>query len=166
MKRLIYILVVVSLVVSISGCTSDEWATNKTYSSNGIIFVYPGSWDVNVNKSITFPSDSVKQALVGTSDEILGVGTINGQNLTNDQLQETINSVVSDYKNQGYGSEKNITVDGVTATIITSQKAGSDGFYTSFAAWVKSGTIYYVVYMSKSNSTANLERLLGTFKTT
>lgn len=166
MKKLIYILVVVSLVVAISGCTSDEWATNKTYSGNGITFVYPGTWDVNVSKSITFPSDSIKQAIVGTSDEIFGVGTISGQNLSNDQLQQTINSVINDYKNQGYGSEKNITVDGATATIITTQKADSDGFYTSFAAWVKNGTIYYAIYMSKSSSTTTFERILSSFKTT
>ncbi|CEL23772.1 hypothetical protein [Methanobacterium formicicum] len=45
MKRLIYILTVVLLVVMASGCTtSDEWASNKTYSGNGVTFTYPGTW--------------------------------------------------------------------------------------------------------------------------
>ena len=166
MKSLIYILIVVSLVVAISGCTSDEWATNKTYSANGITFTYPGTWSSDLNKTITMPAGSASQAILGTNDQAFALSTVNGQNLTTDQLQQVINNVVTDFKNQGYGSEKNMTVDGVTATMITSQKADSDGFYTSYVAWAKNNTIYYVTYVSKENSTATLERILTTFKTT
>ncbi|MCE5213763.1 MAG: hypothetical protein LLF83_03470 [Methanobacterium sp.] len=166
MKSLIYVLVVVSLVVAISGCTSDIWATNKTYSGNGITFTYPGAWESDLNKSVTMPAGSVSKAIVGSSDEILDISTVSGQNLTSDSLQQVINDVMTDFKNKGFGSEKNITVDGATATMITSQKADSDGFYTTYVAWVKNNTIYYATYLTKSNSTANLEKVLSTFKTT
>jgi hypothetical protein len=166
MKSLIYILVVVSLVVAISGCTSDVWSTNKTYTGNGITFTYPGTWSSDLNKSVTIPAGSASQAILGTSDEYFAVSTLSGQNLTSEQLQQTINSFINDQKNQGYGSEKNITVDSATATMITTPKPNNDGFYESIAVWTKNNTIYYATYWSKSNSTTNLEKILSTLKTT
>lgn len=166
MKRLIYILLVVGLVVMVSGCTSDQWASNTTFTGNGISFSYPSSWSANATKDLTTPSGSSSIAAVGTSDEGFAVGSISASGLDSASIQNVINSLVQQYQTQGYGSVKSVTVDGATASMVTSNNADSQGMYTSIAFWTKNNNLYYAVYVSKSQSTQNMERILGSLKST
>nr|WP_319373545.1 hypothetical protein [uncultured Methanobacterium sp.] len=166
MKRLIYILAVVLLVVMASGCTSDEWASNKTYSSNGITFQYPGTWGENATKTVTVPAGSNSLAAVGSSDEGFAVGSITASGLDTASIQNVLNQLVQEYQTQGYGASKSITVDGSTATMVTTTSKDSSGYYTSIAFWVKNNSLYYAAYVSSTNSTQNMEKILGSLKTT
>ncbi|MBI4814330.1 MAG: hypothetical protein HY802_08705 [Methanobacterium sp.] len=166
MKRLIYILAVVLLVVMASGCTSDEWSSNKTYSGNGMTFTYPGTWSENATKTVTVPAGSNSIAAVGSSDEGFAVGSISASGLDTASIQSVLNQLVQEYQTQGYGSSKSITVDGSTATVITTTNKDSSGYYTTIAFWVKNNSLYYAAYVSNSNSTQNMERILGSLKTT
>ena len=166
MKRLIYILAVVLLVVMASGCTSDEWSSNKTYSGNGITFTYPGTWSENATKTITTPSGSNNLVALVSNDEGFSKGSKSASGLDTASIQNVLNQLVQEYQTQGYGSSKSVTVDGSTATMITSTNKDSSGYYTTIAFWVKSNTLYYAAYVSTSNSTQNMEKILGSLKTT
>lgn len=166
MKRLIYILAVVLLVVMASGCTSDEWSSNKTYSGNGITFQYPGTWSENATKTVTVPSGSHSIAAVGSSDEGFAIGSITASGLDTASIQDVLNQLVQEYQGQGYGASKSITVDGSTATMITTTSKDSSGYYTTIAFWVKNNSLYYAAYVSSTNSTQNMEKILGSLKTT
>lgn len=167
MKRLIYILAVVLLVVMASGCTtSDEWASNKTYSGNGVTFTYPGTWSENATKTVTTPSGSNNIAAVGSNDEGFAIGSISASGLDTAGIQNVLNQLVQEYQAQGYGASKSITVDGSTAAMITTTSKDSSGYYTTIAFWVKNNSLYYAAYVSTSNSTQNMEKVLGTLKTT
>jgi len=166
MKRLIYILAVVLLVVMASGCTSDQWASNKTYSGNGVTFSYPGTWSENATKTVTTPSGSNSIAAVGSNDEGFAIGSISASGLDTASIQSVLNQLVQEYQTQGYGASKSVTVDGSTATMITSTNKDSSGYYTTIAFWVKNNSLYYAAYVSNTNSTQTLERILGSLKTT
>jgi len=166
MKRLIYILAVVLLVVMASGCTSDQWASNKTYSGNGVTFSYPGTWSENATKTVTSPSGSNSIAAFGSNDEGFAIGSISASGLDTASIQSVLNQLVQEYQTQGYGASKSVTVDGVTATMITTTSKDSSGYYTTIAFWVKNNSLYYAAYVSNTNSTQTMERILGSLKTT
>jgi hypothetical protein len=166
MKRLIYILAVVLVVVMASGCTSDEWASNKTYSGNGITFQYPGTWSENATKTVTVPSGSQSIAAVGSSDQAFAIGSITASGLDTASIQSVLNQLIQEYQTQGYGASKSITVDGSTATMVTTTSKDSSGYYTTIAFWVKNNSLYYAAYVSSTNSTQNMEKILGSLKTT
>jgi hypothetical protein len=166
MKRLIYILMVVSLVVMASGCTSDQWATNKTYSSNGVTFQYPGTWSENATKTVTAPTGSSSLAAVGSNNEGFAVGSISASGLDAASIQTVLNQLVQQYQSQGYGSSKSVNVDGATATMITSTNKDSDGYYTTIAFWVKNNSLFYAAYVSQNTDTQTMEKILGSFKAT
>jgi len=167
MKRLIYILAILSLVVMVSGCTtSGEWSSNKTYTGNGITFDYPGTWSENATSSLATPSGSDSIVAVGSEDEGFAVGRISASGLDTASIQQVLNTLVQQYQGQGYGTAKSVTVDGSTASMVTSTSPDTDGYYSTIAFWVKNDNLYYAAYVSKSNDTQTMERILGSLKST
>jgi len=121
MKRLIYILAIVAVVVAASGCTGDPWASNKTYSGNGVTFQYPGTWSENVTKAVSTPSGSTGIIAVGNDADEQGfaVASVSGFGLSNSALEGILNQLKTEYKNQGFISEKTLTMDSVQATMLS-----------------------------------------------
>jgi hypothetical protein len=162
MKRLIYILAILSLVVMASGCTSsDQWASNKTYSGDGITFTYPGTWSVNDSEAVSTQSGSTSIAAVGNDDEGFAIGSIAVSGLDTETVQQATNQMVEEYQSQGYGTAKTITVEGVNASMLTSEEADASGLYSTVAIWVKDDKMYYAVYASKTTSTEPWKRYLA-----
>lgn len=167
MKSWIFILVVVSLVLLASGCTSDQWASNKTYSAAGLSFQYPGTWSENSTEFISTPSGATGIAAVGTADEAFVAGGLSSSSLSESDIQQLTNELIQTYKNKGFTTEKTVTVDGVSATMLSTPNKLSDGYYASIALWTKNGKFYFGMYGSKTASdTATMERILGSLKTT
>lgn len=166
MRRLIYILAVVSLVIMASGCTSDQWASNKTYTGDGITFQYPGTWSENATKAVGTPSGSSSIAAVGTDEEAFAIGSISVTGLDAASIQDVLDNLVKQYKQQGYGSVKTVQVEGVNATMLTSTSKDASGFYYSIAFWTKNNKLYYAVYGSTTKDTETMERILGSLETT
>lgn len=165
MKRLFYILAVVMLVVMASGCTSsDQWASNKTYSGDGVTFQYPGTWSEN-KTNMSIPGAS-SVAAVGSDSEAFVYGTVDISVLSSSDIQELMNTVSQGYKSQGMTTEKKLTVDGANATMLSSPNKDSSGIYKTAAFWTKSGKFYVAAYTSTQNGTENFEKVLATFKTT
>lgn len=169
MKRLIYILVIVSLVVAISGCTSDIWATNKTYSGNGITFTYPGTWSESDPNTIDLSSvsNATVVARVGDNDYSFVVTTKVFPQNTNSQLTlQNIKSV--SIPGQTKVSDKDINVDG-TQGIQMDYKVNDKNTpdqYISYVAWIKNSKGYIIGYGSRNNDTQTLDRIINTIKTT
>lgn len=173
MKRLIYILVVVSLVVAVSGCTGDIWATNKSYSGSGITFTYPGAWNEGDQNTLNYYAlpDSNLTTVIGNSDYTFGVWTLNYPQLTTEQNQQVLQGLKSNMSSvQGATklSDKDITVDGTQGVQIDykSNDPNAADLYVSVVAWIKNGKAYIVAFGSKTNDTQTLDRIINSMKVT
>ena len=154
-----------SLVVMVSGCVSDQWQSNKTYSDNGVNFTYPGTWQGEASPGYS-PSNSTSIATVGNEDYGFAMGTVNTQ-LSGSDLQQVLNQMIQQYKSEpGFISEKNMTVDGVTATeVVTNGSSQNLTSQISYVFWIKNDNLFFVVYSSNNNETQTLDRILSTVKT-
>lgn len=173
MKRFFYILVLalVLLVVMVSGCTSDQWASNKTYSGNGVTFQYPGAWtDEDPSSLSSFTSGVNVVTGVGNTDYTFVLGSI-PTNVSTDQIQQYLQQVKTNWKaipGATVLSEKELTVDGASAIEVNwklNNESSSD-VYVSAVSWVKNAKAYVVIYGSRNNDTQTLDRILSTMKST
>jgi hypothetical protein len=168
MKRLVLVIVLLVVAVSASGCTSQN-ISNKTYSANGVSFIYPGNWSEQ-------NATSLETELGSTGDVLAVVG--NGSNykfgfaklnIGSNQRVATLSEWASNYnstmrsKGSTYVSEKSSTVNGVKAYQLTMQSAGT---YVTDVFFVKNGTGYLAVYASKSNDTEILDQLMQSLNVT
>jgi len=155
------------VVVAISGCTSQNTSSNKTYSANGVSFTYPGNWtEQNITSYQTqFGSAGNVLGVVGDeSNNTFGVVKLNiGSNQRVATLSEWASSYNSTMKNGGskYVSEKPLTVDGINAYQVTMIDSGN---YVTDVFFVKNGTGYVATYSSLTNDTANLDLLMKDLK--
>lgn len=165
LKKLVLIIIILVLIVAASGCTSDNTSSNKTYSANGITFVYPGSWSEQNSTTLQSQVGSIGKvvAVVGDgSKSMFGIAKVNiGSNERIASLNEWASSYNSTMKNQGvtYISEKTITVDGVDATMMT-MKDPDSGTYITDVFFIKNGTAYLAVYASTNSDQQTFEQLL------
>ena len=173
MKSLIYILVVVSLVVAISGCTSDIWATNKTFSGSGISFTYPGAWseeNQNTMSSFTF-SGATLVTLLGNNDYTLAIYTMSFPQTTSQQNQQLLQSYKSNMSSVQGGtktSDKDITIDGTQGAQVDfkNNEQNAADQYVSMIVWFKNGKAYLLAYGSRNNDTQTLDKIISTIVTT
>ena len=70
MKKYLFVLAVLSLVVMASGCTSDQSITTKNFSAGGMSFQYPDTWNAS-----TQTNENATQILVASPDFISSNGT-------------------------------------------------------------------------------------------
>ena len=167
MKKWIFILAVLILVVMMSGCiTNQTLPVNKTYSANGISFTYPGVWD-EMDKT---PYQSVLgdkgELLVlvgdgaGNAFGIAKINTISGQKTTLNDLVTNYNSTL---KNNGteYVSGKYITVGGVKGYEITVK--GSENYFSSIL-FIKNNTSYLAVFESLDNNHQTFDWIINSLK--
>jgi hypothetical protein len=166
---LIGIIGILVLVVAVSGCTSTNTSSNKTYSANGVTFIYPGNWTEQNLTSLqtTIGSTGTALAVVGDgSGNKFGVAKRNiGSNERVSSLSEWASGYNSSMQSQGstYVSEKSLTVNGVDAYQMTFQDSGS---YITDIFFVKNGTGYLVVHQSPNNDQQTLEQLLKNLQIT
>lgn len=166
MKRLIYILAVVTLVVMASGCTSDEWSSNKTYTGSGVTFQYPGTWSESSDSKISQISGATSGAAVEGSDAWFGFATVDVTNLSTSQRDSLKNTLKKTYNERNLTTEKTVTVDGVSALLLSSSTKDASGIYSNVAFWIKGDKVYIAAYTSTNSGTQTFERILGSFKTT
>jgi hypothetical protein len=164
MKRLFFVLIRLVLVVAASGCTSQQTASsNKTYSSNGVLFIYPGNWSEQNSTSLQSQLGSSGNVLAVVGDGAnnkFGFAKLNiGSNQRVATLSEWASNYNSSMKEQGstYVSEKSLTVDGVKAYQITMQDSG---IYVTDVFFVKNGNGYLAVHASPNNDQKTLEMLM------
>ena len=169
MKKWIFILTVLALIISVSGCTTSQPApANKTYSANGLSFIYPGTWSELDKTAYQSALDGKGEILaaVGDGSTIFGVARLNK---IKNQTDVTLNSLVIYYNatlnvnGTKYVSEGPVTVDGVKGYEIT-VKASEN--YLSGVLFIKNRTAYLAVFESSDNDQKTFNQILNSLKIT
>lgn len=171
-KYALFVVAILALVVFASGCTDQT----KTYSSNGITFNYPGSWQelsqVNNENGIAGVGDpsSVNSSskLANTVVVVQKVAMPSG--LT---LQEAVDALITSFQSQDPNfqkiSQKTITFNGATAYEIV-YKMGANGVQKQEKAVIfeKNGYLYAITGSSLpndfNNQQANFDMVINSFK--
>jgi len=169
-RSLLFALGLLVLIVAASGCSSDQWSSNKTYSGNGLTIVYPGGWSDNNSQ---FPSleNSTQILAVGNGDYGFRVDKIDipGSSLLNNStILDGVKSIIKSHTNGTVVSQKDITVDGESGFLIhfNNVPLASGNEYLSYAIWTKNDTIYIATYGSKNNDTETFDKIISNIKFT
>lgn len=167
MRRLFIVPILLVLIVATLGCTSQNSNLNKSYSSNGVSFIYPSNWTVQNTSSLQNQMGSTGEVLAVVGDGNANKFGFAKLKIATNQRIATLNEWASNYnttmKNQGstYVSEKKLTVDGVNAYQITMQDSGS---YVTDVFFVKEGKGYLAVHASPNNDQQTLDMLMNNLK--
>ncbi len=165
MKKLIFILVILALVIAVSGCTNNQAPpANKTYSANGLSFTYPGIWE-ELDKT-------TYQNVLGDKGEIgvvVGDGASSGFGIAklNSTKNTTLNDLVADYnsslKNNGtkYVSGKSISVAGVKGYEMTVTASEN---YVTIILFIKNDIDYLAVFESSDSNQQRLDWIINSLK--
>jgi hypothetical protein len=168
MKKVIFVLAILVLVVALSGCTGDQWSTNQTYSGNGITVVYPGSWatvDANNLKGLSDQNSTVLVGL-GSSDVTFGVlSTEVNQTVDMQQLKTSFKSAPT---NATLVSEKDVNIAGVQGFQLdfSNSNAVQGQPYVTEVVWQKGNKVYILALASKNNETQTIEKMIPYIQTT
>lgn len=189
MKKLIYILIVLIVVVTVSGCSNTPQAT---YTGNGFTFNYPANWnDTTISPQAPFGANYtqlynrtedflVMVANFGTGDyqsfivlqkndakaatSFLGSLYFEGDNpqaWASNQKALLLNSTTIP---QEFISEKQTTVDGIPAYQITFKDSMTNIFRT-YVYFTRGNAGYCLIYEKRNtDDQATLENILKSFK--
>ena len=167
MKKWIFILVIIALVIAVSGCTNSQQAPdNKTYSLNGLSFVYPGYWSELDKTAYQSALDDKGELLVvlGDGSSTFDIARLNKvKNQTNVTLKDLIMYYNATLNANGtkYVSEGPVTVDGVKGYKMT-VKASEN--YLSGVLFIKNSTGYLAVFESADGDQKTFNQVLNSLK--
>ena len=168
MKKWIFILIILALIIAVSGCTTNQSSpVNKTYSLNGLSFIYPGDWselDKTIYQSALDDKGELLAVVGDGSNSAFGIARINNvKNQTNVTLNNLVVYYNSTLKNNGteYVSEGSVTVDGIKGYEIT-VKASKN--YLSSVLFIKNGTGYLAVFESSDNDQQMFNQIISSLK--
>ncbi|KAF5089199.1 hypothetical protein DSECCO2_29180 [anaerobic digester metagenome] len=146
------LLALLCLVVSVSGCVSNQNQTNNTtshYSQNGISFDYPGSWNTAnavSNNSVAAVADPNSVASTGEPQTFV---LIQKSNATAGSDMQTVYDAnyASLFTNTSYQrvSEANITVNGAAALENVYTVNSTSATMQMRAVWLKENSDIYVI---------------------
>jgi hypothetical protein len=167
MKKWIFVLAVLALIIAVSGCTtSQQVPANKTYSVSGLSFIYSGTWsdlDKTAYQSVLNDKGEIL-AVVGDGSTVFGVARLNK---IKNQTDITLNSLILYYNatlnanGTKYVSEGPVTVDGVKGYKMT-VKASEN--YLSGVLFIKNHTAYLAVFESSDNDQKIFNQILNSLK--
>ncbi len=176
MKKYFLALLVLSLVVFASGCTSSNDTKDnqtKTLSQNNVSFNYPGTWTVAESKANdTIASVADPKSVNAQTGFAQTVVTVQMKNLTG-----TFDSMYADnynslFNNSSYQrvSESNVTINGnqVLENVYTVES--EDGVTKKQrAVWIQDGKKVYVILCSAlstqfDNEKQNFDLIINSFK--
>ena len=167
MKKWIFVLAVLALIIAVSGCTTSQQApANKTYFVNGLSFIYPGTWselDKTAYQSVLNDKGELL-AVVGDGSTMFGVARLNK---IKNQKDVTLNSLIIYYNatlnanGTKYVSESPVTVDEVKGYKMT-VKASEN--YLSGVLFIKNGIAYLAVFESSDNDQRTFNQILNSLK--
>jgi hypothetical protein len=168
MKKWIFILTVLALIIAVSGCTTSQPApANKTYSANGLSFIYPGTWSELDKTAYQSALDDKGEMLAMVGDGSNSAFGIVKLNKLKNQTDVTLNELVAYYnstlKNNGteYVSEGFVTVDRVKGYEIT-VKASEN--YLVGVLFIKNSIGYLAVFESSDNDQEMFNKIISSVK--
>lgn len=155
---------ILAVVVMASGCTTDT-TTNKTFSSNGISFTYPGSWSELNNTDFANEYGTIAAAVGDEANNQTFI--LETVNIRKGQKMASTTEWAAAYRSgmEGAGftfvSGKARTVDGQNGYEVVMQK---EGIYTSNTYFQKGGTPYLAAFASTSNDAETVDMILNSLK--
>ena len=167
MKKWIFVLAILALIVAVSGCTtSQQVLANKTYSVDGLSFTYPGDWsELDKSSYQSVLSDKGRLLVVlGDGSTMFGVARLNK---INNQTDVTLDSLIRYYNatlnanGTKYVSEGPVTIDGVKGYKMT-VKASEN--YLSGALFIKNNVPYLTVFESLDKDQKIFNQILNSLK--
>ena len=167
MKKWIFVLAILALIIAVSGCTTSQQApADKTYSINGLSFIYPGTWSELDKTSYQSALNGKGEllAVVGDGSTMFGVARLNK---INNQTNVTLDNLIQYYNatlnanGTKYVSESPVTVDGVKGYKMT-VKASEN--YLSGVLFIKNSTAYLAVFESSDNDQETFNQILNRLK--
>lgn len=169
MKRLYVVLVLLVMIVAISGCTTSQTASNKTYSANGVSFTYPGN--ASEQNSSTFDSIAGSQGTVlasvgdNSSFDFGVIKIIVGSNQQLNTINQWAKNMNATFKseNDTYVREKKVTIDGVDGYIMV---AKDSQYYYQGAIFIKNNTGYLAFMRSDTDNQQLFDQIIGSLKIT
>ncbi len=164
MKKYFLALLVLSLVVFASGCTSNTDTKDnqtKTLSQNNVSFTYPGTWviaDSQANDTIAAVADpSSVNAQTGLAQTVV---TVQLKNLTGTFDSMYADNYESLFSNSSYKrvSEGNLTINGNTVleNVYTVDADGTN--IKQRAIWIQDNKNVYVILCSALTSQFDKEK--------
>ena len=167
MKKWILTLAILALIVTISGCTSNQTTpANKTYSASGLSFSYPGDWselDKTAYQSVLDGKSELLAVVGDGSNSTFGIAQLKMKNQKYVSLNDLVANYNSTLKNNGtkYVSEGPVTVDGVKGYNITVKASGN---YFSSVLFIKNSTGYLAAFESSDNDQLTFNQIIGSLK--
>jgi len=179
MKKYLFLIALLVLVVMASGCISNQNQTNqsstKTYSANGISFQYPNTWNLTdtITKNATLQIESpdfqitngnpTKGNLVSISKDTIPQGV----NLTADNITKSLSTSIK--KSGVNATNETVNIAGVTATKFsfndTVQNATANVWVIAFE---KNNILYILTFASVGDdlqkAKQNFETIINSFK--
>ena len=157
MKKYLLALLVLGLVVSVSGCTtnSDENSNaTKTLSQNNVSFTYPATWvlgNSKANDTVAAVADPKSLNASGYAQTVVSVQRKNLTGTLDAMYQDNYNNL---FNNTNYTrvSEGNLTLDNIQGmeNVYTVKENGVEK--TQRAIWVQRGKQVYVVLFTALSS--------------
>jgi PsbP-like protein len=178
LKKYLFLITLLVLVVVASGCISNQNQTNqsatKTYSANGMSFQYPGTWNLtdSIKKNATLQIESpdfqitngnpTKDNLVSISKEIIPQRI----NLTADNITTSLSNSIK--KSGVNATNETVNIAGVTTTKFsfndTVQNATANVWVIAFE---KNNILYILTFASVGEdlkkAKQNFETIINSF---
>lgn len=151
MKKYLLVLVVLSLVVMASGCTTDQNIPTKNFSADGMSFQYPDTWNTtsqvtaNASQIVVASSEFIKTN--GTKGSVVLILKISNASTSN--MSQTRQEFATQAKQSGQDyTNATINIAGVTASDIsyTGNDTQGNAAYARLVDFEKNNTLYLFMF--------------------
>jgi uncharacterized protein YcfL len=151
LKKYLFILVVLSMVVMASGCTSNQNITTNNFSSGGMSFQYPDTWNVS-----TQTNENATQIIVASPDFISSNGTkgsvviiLKITNASASNMSETRQEFATQAQQSGQNyTNATVNIAGISASDMSYVGNDTQGntAYARLVDFEKNNTLYLLMF--------------------
>jgi hypothetical protein len=160
LKKYLFILAVLALVVMISGCTTTSTINTKNFSTSGMSFQYPDTW--NVSSQVT---NNSTQIMVASSEFISSNATKGSMVLIlkipksgDNNMSQTRQELMTQAQQSGQNATNaTINIAGVTASDIsyTGKDTTGNNTYGRLIDFEKNDSLYLLLFASGGGADIN-----------
>ncbi len=163
MKKYLFILAVLAVVVMISGCTTTSTINTKNFSASGMSFQYPDTWNVSsqVNNNST-------QVMVASSEFISSNATKGSVVLIlkipksgDNNMSQTRQELMTQAQQSGQNATNaTLNIAGVTASDIsyTGKDTTGNNTYGRLIDFEKNDSLYLLLFASGGGADINASK--------
>lgn len=174
MKKYLFVLVLLSLVVMVSGCTSTQTVSTKNFTASGMSFYYPDTWNVTsqIGENATQILVANKEFFSSNMTKGCFVYIVKVNNSTSNDAIQLNNSFYSHMQQFGNNTTNGtVTVDGLNASELKYVGNDSSGkqLYLKLINFDVNNTYYALEFQSRDvadeySVRASFDVILNNFK--